>query len=69
MADIDKKILIDIGCGLNTAPGYFGLDNRLTSHADIIAKLPDLPFKEKSVDGFRARHVLEHFLVKKSLQF
>lgn len=61
MENDDKKILIDIGCGQNTAPGHIGLDNRMTGQVDIIAELPDLPFKKDSVDGFRVRHVLEHF--------
>ena len=61
MADGKRKVLIDLGCGLNKAPGYIGMDNRFGSHADIIAQLPDIPFKKNSVDGFRARHVLEHF--------
>lgn len=55
------KIRIDIGCGEDPAPGYIGLDVKKTSKAQVIAKLPHLPFKNNSIDGFRARHVMEHF--------
>ncbi|MBN1561778.1 hypothetical protein JW998_16115 [candidate division KSB1 bacterium] len=56
-----NKILIDLGCGQAPAPGYIGLDIKRTSKAAVIGRLPHLPFKNESVHGFRARHVLEHF--------
>lgn len=61
MEEHQNKIFIDIGCGLAPEPGYIGFDIKRTSKASIIGLLPHLPFKENSVDGFRARHVLEHF--------
>ncbi|MFC1568999.1 hypothetical protein ACFL4L_02085 [bacterium] len=56
-----SKILIDIGCGPDPAPGHLGLDFRKTVNPDIVAKLPEFPLRSGGVDGFRARHVLEHF--------
>ena len=61
MENHQKRILIDIGCGPDPAPGHLGLDFRKTVKPDIVAKLPDFPFKSNSIDGLRARHVLEHF--------
>lgn len=61
MENIQNKIFIDIGCGLAPEPGYIGFDIKRTSKASIIGLLPHLPFQNNSVDGFRARHVLEHF--------
>lgn len=58
---VESRVMIDLGCGDNKAPGFRGLDLRPGS--DIVHDLMQLPwpFENDSVDEFRASHVLEHF--------
>ncbi|MGH9447478.1 MAG: class I SAM-dependent methyltransferase [Terriglobia bacterium] len=53
---------LDLGCGLNKAPGSIGVDsNRDATAADILADLNrPLPFADSSFDEVRAVHVIEH---------
>lgn len=56
-----KKIL-EIGCGENPNPNTtIRLDSRKLPHVDIVADGSVLPFKNNSLDGIFARHVIEHW--------
>lgn len=56
------KRRLDLGCGLNKAPGSIGVDsNRDATAADVIADVNrPLPFADDSFDEVRAVHVIEH---------
>ncbi|RMG90729.1 MAG: class I SAM-dependent methyltransferase [Chloroflexi bacterium] len=55
-------MLLDLGCGCNKAPGYEGLDKVPFPGVTYVHDLEVIPwpFADSSVDGLRARHVLEH---------
>ena len=56
------KRRLDLGCGLNKAPGSIGVDsNRDAAAADVIADLNHpLPFPDCIFDEVLAVHVIEH---------
>jgi SAM-dependent methyltransferase len=55
-------IVIDIGCGDRKYPNSIGLDIAAFDGVDIVADVEHgLPFRDASVDGVHASHVLEHF--------
>jgi SAM-dependent methyltransferase len=56
------KNRLDLGCGLNKAPGSVGVDlNPDATAADVIADVNHpLPFRDNSFDEVRAVHVIEH---------
>jgi SAM-dependent methyltransferase len=53
---------LDLGCGLNKAPGWIGVDWAPNAvGADILADLNrPLPFADSGFDEVRAVHVIEH---------
>jgi SAM-dependent methyltransferase len=53
---------LDLGCGLNKAPGWIGVDSApAAAAADILADLNrPLPFADGGFDEVRAVHVIEH---------
>lgn len=52
---------VDLGSGGLAKPGYFNLDVQRVPNVDIIAEARRLPFRDNSVDMFRASHLIEHF--------
>jgi SAM-dependent methyltransferase len=53
---------VDLGCGSRKAPGAIGLDSAPISGVDVVADMrAGLPFRDSSLDGVYAYHVLEHF--------
>jgi ubiquinone/menaquinone biosynthesis C-methylase UbiE len=57
-----NKILLDVGCGSNKYPGSLGIDIARIKGVDFVADVTaGLPFKDSSIDGVYASHVLEHF--------
>jgi SAM-dependent methyltransferase len=54
--------VLDVGCGLNKYPGAIGIDVNRDSAADVICDLDRFPypFADRSFDGLRAIHVIEH---------
>lgn len=57
----DKKIRIDIGCGINKKNDFIGVDLDEKSKPDIVASAFDLPFNDDSVDEVYSSHLVEHF--------
>jgi SAM-dependent methyltransferase len=59
---LKTKRMLDLGCGLNKAPGAIGVDsNPDAAGADVRADLDySLPFRDDSFDQIRAVHVIEH---------
>jgi SAM-dependent methyltransferase len=53
--------LLDIGVGAHPMVGAIGIDLRSLSGTSVVADaVGALPFRESSVDGIRASHVVEH---------
>ena len=60
MANIRKKIKLDIACGKNTRQGFTGVD--IWDGAEIVADLEKFPwpFEDNSVDEIFCSHYIEH---------
>lgn len=57
-----RPIVLDIGCGERKVPGSLGIDISRLSTVDVLADIRfGLPFRDCSVDGVHASHILEHF--------
>lgn len=54
--------ILDVGCGVNKYAGSVGIDRNSASAADVICDLDHFPypFADRSFDGLRAIHVIEH---------
>ena len=58
-AELNGKLMVDVGGGLNPRPGYLTMDIRST--ADYVCDLNgDWPLPDNSVGVLNASHVLEH---------
>jgi predicted SAM-dependent methyltransferase len=57
----EKKIKLNLGCGIIYKPGYLNIDKFNTSVADKVCDVEDLPFESNSVDIIEALHLIEHF--------
>lgn len=56
-----KKIKLNLGCGVVYRPGYLNIDKFNNLVADKICNADDLTFKLNSVDTIEAFHLIEHF--------
>jgi predicted SAM-dependent methyltransferase len=56
-----RKIKLNLGCGIVYKPGYLNIDKFNNSVADKICDADDLPFKSNSIDTIEAHHLIEHF--------
>jgi SAM-dependent methyltransferase len=54
--------ILDVGCGINKAPGAIGIDRNPASKADVLCDLDRFPypFADSSFDALSAIHVIEH---------
>lgn len=54
--------ILDVGCGINKAPGSIGIDRNPASAADVLCDLDRFPypFRDNSFDRLEAVHVIEH---------
>ncbi len=53
--------VVDLGCGSRKFPGSIGMDLVAVPGVDVVADMSrGLPFKDDSLDGIYAYHVLEH---------
>jgi SAM-dependent methyltransferase len=53
--------IVDLGCGSRKMAGTFGMDIVPVPGVDIVADMSrGLPFRDNSLDGLYAYHVLEH---------
>ena len=56
------NVFIDIGCGERKHSGSLGIDIAALDAVDVLADVTHgLPFRDNSVSGVYATHVLEHF--------
>ena len=53
-------IKLDIGCGINPAEGYTGVDYYVKGEGIINAPMWELPFNTDTVEEIRSSHALEH---------
>lgn len=53
---------LDVGCGVNKAPGSLGVDRNPRTRADVLCDLDHFPypFCDSSFDRLQAVHVIEH---------
>jgi SAM-dependent methyltransferase len=53
---------LDVGCGINKAPGAIGIDLNPASRADVLCDLDHFPypFRDSSFDRIHVIHVIEH---------
>lgn len=58
----DTPRTLDLGCGRRKLEGSVGVDMTTASHADVVCNLARTPwpFRDSSVGGVRALHILEH---------
>ncbi len=54
--------VLDVGCGINKAPGSIGIDRNPDSAADLLCELDryPYPFADSTFDLIVATHVIEH---------
>ena len=57
----NKKIELNLGCGIVYKPQFINIDNFEKSVADICCKAENLPFKSNTIDTIEALHLIEHF--------
>lgn len=57
-----RRLVLDVGCGINKFPGAIGIDRNPNTRADVIADLDQFPFpfRDNSFREIRAIHVIEH---------
>ncbi len=56
------RVAIDIGCGERKHPGSLGVDIAPLRSVNVVADFRQgLPFRDSTVDGVYASHILEHF--------
>ncbi|MBV8864150.1 MAG: methyltransferase domain-containing protein [Acidobacteriaceae bacterium] len=57
-----RRLVLDVGCGINKCPGAIGIDRNLNTRADVIVDLDQypFPFADSSFREVRAIHVIEH---------
>ena len=61
--DLLNNIKLDVGCGNNCTPGFFGVDRKKFGNSvKYIVDLEEgkLPFENSSVDEIVCKHTLEH---------
>lgn len=68
MKTIDAR-LIDLGCGTNKHPGYFGIDITDYEGVDLVMDLrfTPLPFADGQLDGVFTSHFFEHLTFEENL--
>ncbi|MCH8852892.1 MAG: class I SAM-dependent methyltransferase [Planctomycetes bacterium] len=60
-AEETRDFRIDLGCGNRKVKGTYGVDNVAVPGVDVVADLDSgLPFRDGSIDGVYAYHILEH---------
>jgi len=57
----ERKIKLNLGCGIIYKPGYLNVDKFNNAVADKICDVQDLPFKSNSVEKIESLHLIEHF--------
>jgi len=57
----EKKIKLNLGCGIIYKPGYLNIDKFNESVADKVCDVEDLPFESNSIDIIETLHLIEHF--------
>ncbi len=59
---MNGKISLDVGCGENVQPGYFGMDKRDLSVVDIVhdAEVIPWPFEDGKCSVIKMSHFVEH---------
>lgn len=57
-----KPMKLDIACGANKAPGFWGIDQTSYPGVDMVWNLDEFPwpFDDNSVDEIRCEHFIEH---------
>jgi SAM-dependent methyltransferase len=57
-----KRMILDVGCGINKRPGAIGIDRNPRSRADVLVDLDHFPypFAGDTFDEIQAIHVVEH---------
>jgi predicted SAM-dependent methyltransferase len=58
---MNKKLKLNLGCGIIYKAGYINIDKFDNSVADMVRDVDDLPFNSNSVDVIESNHLLEHF--------
>lgn len=68
---IEGATKLDIGCGTNKKPGFYGIDSVLFEGVDQavdVAKAP-WPFKSDSIEEFNSSHLIEHLTWPQRITF
>lgn len=57
---MDSLLRLNIGCEDHRIPGYVGIDTRPTAAADVVRRVPPLPYDAEAVADIYAGHFIEH---------
>ncbi len=57
----NKKIKLNLGCGIVYKPGYVNIDKYNSSVADVRQAVDELSYEDNSVDEIVAEQLIEHF--------
>jgi SAM-dependent methyltransferase len=65
-----ELIKLDLGCGPNKKPGFYGVDNLKFDAVDLVADLrKPWPFKDGSVEEAHSSHFVEHLTGEERVHF
>jgi hypothetical protein len=64
LARMQGAIMLNLGAGHVTRPGYLNVDTRALDDIDVVADIRHLPFEKATVAEIYSAHVLEHFPIE-----
>lgn len=60
MSEVDNKVFLNLGCGLDLRPGFVNIDIQDLPNVDKVSDVTKLDWEDNSVDFIVAQHILEY---------